>query len=67
MAIHGFVIFMLRFESDLGESHCLSMFLFLIEYYSVNVSIFNQFLVFLCEKVIETIAVHENGYSNVLF
>ena len=30
-------------------------------------SIYNQFLVFLYEKVIETITVHEDGYNNVLF
>ena len=30
-------------------------------------SIYNQFLIFLYKKVIETITVHENGCNNVLF
>ena len=30
-------------------------------------SIYNQFLVFLCEKVIKTMTVHENGCKNLLF
>ena len=30
-------------------------------------SVYNQFLVVLCEKVIKTIAIHENRRNNLLF
>ena len=40
MAVHRFVLFILRFESDLGKSHCLSRFLNLIE---VNFPMFDIF------------------------
>ena len=41
-AVHLFIyLFMQRFESDLGENHCLSMFLILINVFKVNFPIFS--------------------------
>ena len=37
-------LFMLLFESDLGENHCLSMFLILINVFKVNFPVFNIFM-----------------------
>ena len=40
MVVHCFVLFIVRFQSDLGKNHCLSMFLILI---AVNFPMFDIF------------------------
>ena len=68
MTAHCFVTFMLRFESDLGEELLfINVFTLNRMLLKLSFSIYDQFLIFLCEKVIETITVYENGCSNVLF